>query len=180
MSRYAVFIRAINVGGRSVRMDDIASGLAKAGFENVSIFRQSGNLVLSSSIQDEGEIDRIIAEEMERLTGLNVEIFLVPMERLARLVDAAPFDGLLSDGDRGFATFLSARPTTVPEMPFIIYKGIIMIGLKDAVVLSIVRKDEGSGPANDLIERTYGVRATTRNWSTVKGLVEKERNRDRS
>jgi uncharacterized protein (DUF1697 family) len=108
------------------------------------------------------------------LTGLDVEIFLATMERISRLVTAAPFEGKLSDGDRGFVTFMSKAPTTVPDMPFLLEDGIIMIGLIDHMALSIVRKDVGSGPSNDMIERRFGVRATTRNWSTVKGLVEKE------
>jgi uncharacterized protein (DUF1697 family) len=37
----------------------------------------------------------------------------------------------------------------------------------------VVLKDVGSGPVNDLLETRFEVRATTRNWSTVKGLVER-------
>ena len=48
-----------------------------------------------------------------------------------------------------------------------------MIGLIDSIVFSVVTKDAGSGPLNDLVERRFGVRGTTRNWNTVKGLVAK-------
>lgn len=54
-------------------------------------------------------------------------------------------------------------------------EGIVMIGILDDIVLSIVRKDVGSRPLNDLLEKKLGVIATTRNWSTVTGLVEKDR-----
>jgi uncharacterized protein (DUF1697 family) len=60
MQRYAVFIRAVNVGGRSVRMDEITRTLAKAGFQSPSSFRQSGNLVLGSPFTDESTTGRMI------------------------------------------------------------------------------------------------------------------------
>jgi uncharacterized protein (DUF1697 family) len=180
MTRFAVFIRAVNVGGRSVKMGEVTRTLAQNGLESVSSFRQSGNLVISSSITDIGEIGLRVKEQLDRLTGLAVEIFPVPMEKLSRLVDAAPFEGRLSEGDRGFVTFMSSTPSVSPKMPLTLDNGIILIGLDQNMALSIVRKEVGSGPSNDLIERRFGVRATTRNWTTVKGLVEREvgRNED--
>jgi hypothetical protein len=58
-------------------------------------------------------------------------------------------------------------------MPVRFLDGISMIGLIDDVALTVVRKDVFSGPVNDQVERMFGVRATTRNWSTVIGLVKK-------
>jgi uncharacterized protein (DUF1697 family) len=176
MSRYAVFLRAVNVGGRStVRMNELVENLTRSGLEDVISFRQSGNLILGSSTRDTRAIMQMVTGVLQRLNGIKTEVFVVPMAELALLVDASPFEGQLAEGDRGFATFISPVPRIVPELPTSMQEGIVMIGILDDMVLSIVRKDVGSGPLNDLVEKKLGVIATTRNWSTVTGLVEKDR-----
>jgi hypothetical protein len=68
---------------------------------------------------------------------------------------------------------MSAKPANVPPMPVRFQDSISMIGLMDDVALTVVRRDVFSGPVNDLVEKAFGGRATTRNWSTVIGLDER-------
>jgi uncharacterized protein (DUF1697 family) len=174
MRRYVVFLRAVNVGGHGpVKMEDLCRNLENNGLKDVSSYRQSGNLAFGSSETDEAAIGRTVKETLEQMTGAAADIFLRRMEAMEELVISDPFKGVLSEGDRGFATFMSARPVDVPSSPVLFQEGISMIGLVEDVALTIVSKDVFSGPVNDRVEYAFGVRATTRNWSTVKGLVKK-------
>lgn len=47
-SRYAVFLRGVNVGGVNLKMADVAIALEQAGFTNVRTILASGNVVLDS------------------------------------------------------------------------------------------------------------------------------------
>jgi uncharacterized protein (DUF1697 family) len=53
MTQYIAFLRAINVGGRLVKMEDLKKMLAMPGMKNISTYIQSGNVVFES-----GEADR--------------------------------------------------------------------------------------------------------------------------
>ena len=162
------------MGGHApVKMEALCRNLANRGLKDVSSYRQSGNLMFISSSTDGAEIGRTVKDALERMTGTTADVFLRSMEGMEDLVTSDPFKGGLDEGDRGFATFMSARPADVPSMPVRFLDGISMIGLIDDVALTVVRKDVFSGPVNDQLERMFGVRATTRNWSTVIGLVKK-------
>jgi uncharacterized protein (DUF1697 family) len=173
-SRYVAFLRAVNVGGRSVvRMDDLVQRLHDAGLEDVSSYRQSGNLILSSRIFEKASIAGLISDQLEHLTGRRTGVYVHPLDKLRELVKGDPFNDLLNEGDRGFATWMSRAPKDVPPLPATLGDGIILIGVVDNISFTIVRKDVGSGPVNELLERLFGVEATTRNWTSVKGLVGK-------
>lgn len=48
MTRYAAFLRGVNVGGISLKMADVTRTLTNAGFENVVTILASGNVLLDS------------------------------------------------------------------------------------------------------------------------------------
>lgn len=174
MTRYVVFLRAINVGGRSViKMGELIRRLEKAGLKGVSSYRQSGNVILSSTVTDAEQIVQMVSDQLEQTTGFRVEIFILTIDRIKIMVDEDPFDGQLSKDDRGFATIISQKPSDSPMIPLSLKPGIVMIGLTDNVVFSLVKKDVGSGPLNNLVERRFGVKGTTRNWTTMKALADK-------
>jgi len=52
MSKYAVFLRGVNVGGVKVLMKDLALLLQDGGFSDVKTLLASGNVVLASDIPD--------------------------------------------------------------------------------------------------------------------------------
>ncbi len=155
-------------------MNELVENLTRSGLEDLISFRQSGNLLLGSSTRDARAIMQMVTGILQRLNGIKTEVFVVPMANrrpwwmplllkvnLRREIEASPHS--------------SPVPRIVPELPTSMQEGIVMIGILDDMVLSIVRKDVGSGPLNDLLEKKLGVIATTRNWSTVTGLVEKDR-----
>ena len=48
MTRYAAFLRGVNVGGVNLKMAEVAKTLEDAGFTNVQTILASGNVVLES------------------------------------------------------------------------------------------------------------------------------------
>jgi uncharacterized protein (DUF1697 family) len=48
LPRYAAFLRGINVGGTRVSKDDLCAPLSALGFENVTTFRASGNVIFDA------------------------------------------------------------------------------------------------------------------------------------
>ena len=48
MTRYAAFLRGVNVGGVNLKMADVAAALTDAGFSEVRTVLASGNVLLES------------------------------------------------------------------------------------------------------------------------------------
>jgi uncharacterized protein (DUF1697 family) len=66
--RYAAFLRGINVGGTRISKDDLCAPITALGFENVTTFRASGNLIFdgprSSATTLAKKIEKTLADEL--------------------------------------------------------------------------------------------------------------------
>jgi uncharacterized protein (DUF1697 family) len=83
MGRYAVFLRAVNVGVHtSLKMAALCRNLANGGLKDVTSYRQSGNLTFSSSAPDEVSIGRTVTGTLEQMTGTEPDVFLRRMEEM--------------------------------------------------------------------------------------------------
>ena len=54
MPRFVAFLRAINVGGHVVTMDQLRAAFQELGFDDVETFIASGNVIFSSPAKDPG------------------------------------------------------------------------------------------------------------------------------
>jgi uncharacterized protein (DUF1697 family) len=89
--RYAAFLRAINVGGRVVKMDRLRKLFETAGFAGVETVIASGNVVFESSKKNTGDLERAIETHLKKVLGYPVATFVRSMPELAAIVDLEPF-----------------------------------------------------------------------------------------
>lgn len=88
MCRYIVLLRGINVGGNNlVPMKLLVAILEQQGFEQVSYYIQSGNLVLSSEAYPYSAIKAIIGENF----GFIPNIFVLNANELLTAMDNNPY-----------------------------------------------------------------------------------------
>ena len=74
--RHVAFLRAINVGGRRASRDQLTVCLESLGFENVTTFRASGNLVFDAPRQSRAALTKRIDEALTESLGSAVRAFL--------------------------------------------------------------------------------------------------------
>ncbi len=89
MPRFVAFLRAVNVGGRVVKMDALKKHFAEMGFADVESFIASGNVVFSS--KGGKGLDGKIAAALERELGYAVASFVRTTEEVAAAAAHAPF-----------------------------------------------------------------------------------------
>jgi uncharacterized protein (DUF1697 family) len=89
MPRFAAFLRAVNVGGRVVKMQALKSALESMGLDEVESFIASGNLVFSS--KGVKGLDVKIASGLERACGFEVPVFVRTIEEVAAAAAHDPF-----------------------------------------------------------------------------------------
>jgi uncharacterized protein (DUF1697 family) len=91
MPRYIAFLRAINVGGRTVKMHDLRALFVSFGARNVETFIASGNVVFDSPARAADALERRIEQQVEQALGYEVATFLRSPAEVAAVAVYQPF-----------------------------------------------------------------------------------------
>src|SRR5665647_1405803 len=111
MATYIAFLRAINVGGRFIKMADLREGLSLKGFGDVESHIQSGNLRFTSSLRSAATVELALETALEELCGFTVRTIVRTPPQFSEVVSygsglEAPLAGEL----RRYVTFLKEHP----------------------------------------------------------------------
>src|SRR5215210_2352074 len=90
MASYAAFLRAINVGGRTATKDRLVAAFEAYGFESVSTFRASGNMLFEApgrAKPKQAEMESALEAEL----GFEVPVFVRSAAQLAKIAALEPF-----------------------------------------------------------------------------------------
>jgi uncharacterized protein (DUF1697 family) len=178
-STHIALLRGINVGGHKIiKMDQLRKAFEELGFEGVSTYVQSGNVVFRSPKKASADLSRKIEEMLLRRFNMSVPVIV----RTAREVDDVlrnnPFlkeRGL--DVSRLHVTFLSHTPQKAAV------KGLAAIAAGpdrfhcrgQEIYLHCPNGFGGTKLSINAFEKVLAVGATTRNWNTVNTLYEMAR-----
>ena len=114
MTRYAAFLRAVNLGPtRKVSSAQLREEFAAAGFDDVATFRTSGNVVFSTGKAAEKTLIAKIEEQLKKSLGFEVPIFLRSEKEMAKLAAAQPFKPATVEKSKGKlqVVLLSTKPS---------------------------------------------------------------------
>lgn len=89
--RYIAFLRAINVGEHTVKMDRLRGLFESFGFKNARTFIASGNVLFDSDEQDTAKLEKQIEAGLEKALGYEVATFIRTPAELTRIAAWAPF-----------------------------------------------------------------------------------------
>lgn len=109
MPQYIAFLRAINVGGRTVKMDRLREICQSLDLSDVETFIASGNVIFRSRARRDA-LERKIEMALEKHLGFQVDTFIRTVEATRAVAQSAPF-GELDPGDSLYAGFLKVPPT---------------------------------------------------------------------
>ncbi|HUB54679.1 MAG TPA: DUF1697 domain-containing protein [Mycobacterium sp.] len=105
MTRYAAFLRGVNVGGVNLKMTEVADALADAGFAEVRTILASGNIILESRAG--ADTVRAKAETaLRKRFGYDAWVLVYPIDMVRTIVDDYPFEPE-RDGYQSYVTFVS-------------------------------------------------------------------------
>jgi uncharacterized protein (DUF1697 family) len=111
-SRYAAFLRGMNVGGHRVKSEELRSLFEALGFTDVRVFRASGNIVFTAEREPVTELTARSEAGLEEALGYAVPTFLRTAEEVRAIAAAQPFDPPLVQASKGKlqVTMLSSVP----------------------------------------------------------------------
>jgi uncharacterized protein (DUF1697 family) len=112
MTRYIAFLRAINVGGRTVKMDELRTLFEALDLDNVETFIASGNVIFEST-EDAATLERRIDDHLHASLGYQAEAFLRSTAELAEIAVCQPFpeSEYTENGAKLHIGFLSSPPS---------------------------------------------------------------------
>ena len=76
MTRYIAFLRAINVGGHNIKMDQLRLLFESLAFSDVETFIASGNVIFRSTKTDRDALETRIETHLSKSLGYDVDTFL--------------------------------------------------------------------------------------------------------
>ena len=170
MTRYIGLLRAVNVGGVTLRMDDLRRTLDAGGIQEVQTLLQSGNVVFRDERRFAPELERYLQTELLPRIGIETEVFVRAAAEWHDLVRKNPLpERAREDPGRLLVSVLKRAPTPSawaelrsaspgPET--------IREGSRHAYIYY----PEGSGRSKltqARIDRVLGIAGTSRNWNTV-------------
>jgi uncharacterized protein (DUF1697 family) len=105
MTRYAAFLRGVNVGGVNMKMADVAAALTDAGFTNVRTILASGNVVLDADTTA-AKVRTKAEAALRDAFGYDAWVLVYDLETVRAIAKDYPFEAEV-DGHHSYVTFVS-------------------------------------------------------------------------
>jgi uncharacterized protein (DUF1697 family) len=177
MPRFVAFLRAINVGGHTVRMEALRRLFEELRLSRVETFIASGNVIFDSRSADAGMLEAKIERHLEKALGYGVKTFVRSLDELAAIGRHSPFTSadVGAEGNSLYIAFLAAPPGAEAVRKLMSLKtDADDFDSHEREIYWLRRKGFNESPlAGPLFERTIGAPATMRNATTVRKLVAK-------
>jgi uncharacterized protein (DUF1697 family) len=169
VTRYAAFLRGVNLGKRTVKSAELKAAFERLGYSNVKTLLASGNVIFDG--KGSAGLQRRIEAGLADQFGFEVGTVLRTIDELRAMVQADPFSGAIEDDSRKLYVMLLAEP--LPDR-------FTLSGVKDdyefpeiterEIFMVAYRKPDGTYSAGlQHIEKQLpkGTLVTTRNWNTI-------------
>ena len=175
--KYISVLRGINVSGqKKIKMADLNELYQSLGFEGVSTYIQSGNVIFQSSSTDKDGLKRTIEKAIEGKYDFHVPVIIRTEQELREIMGSCPYEEakIKENGTKVLVTFLQSTPSSENREA-------LKEHVKSPEKLSIHGKEvylycqNGYGKSklsNTFIENMLDTSATTRNWKSVRKLCE--------
>lgn len=176
MPRYIAFLRAINVGGHTVKMEHLRALFVEMEFTNVETFIASGNVIFDAATTDAAALERAIEAGLQTALGYRVDTFIRTPAEVAVVAAMRPFsDALHAAPHTLYVAFVGAPPDEAARARVLALANDVDVLHIEGRELYWLRRD-GVGESKlsgAAIEKGLGRPATARNVRTVGRLAAK-------
>ena len=175
MAKHIAFLKAINVGGHTVKMDHLKQLFEKMGFQKVETFIASGNVVFETKSKTVDAIKKKIEKELEKSLGYKVATFIRTTKELKEIAEHKPFKESDLDHKQNYLYigFLDNQPDKESQKK--------VLALSDKAnefhfnkteLYWLCRKNfSDSGITGKTLEKALGMETTIRNSTTIRKMV---------
>ena len=163
--RYVALLRGINVGGKTlIKMADLKACVEELGFDDVSTYIASGNVLFETGERDAATLGTKIERAVEERFRLPVKVVVLDRAAFARIVKAIPGEWIGDAGLRANVAFVrrgtdakevvhELEPDPAIEEVKAVDGAILWATKRDALNRSVMRKLIGGAAYKELTVR---------------------------
>jgi uncharacterized protein (DUF1697 family) len=174
MTKHIAFLKAINVGGHTVKMDHLKKLFEKMGFENVETFIASGNVVFETKSKSMDAIKKKIEIELEKSLGYKVATFIRTTKELKEIAEHKPFkeSDLNIKQNYLYIGFFENQPNKESQKKVLALSDVANeFHFNKTELYWLCRKNfSDSGITGKILEKALGMETTIRNATTIKKI----------
>jgi uncharacterized protein (DUF1697 family) len=172
--RAVALLRAINVGGRFVKMEKVRALAEGAGLRGVSTYIQSGNLLFDCAARDAGRMERKLEALWQEELGWDIATLVRTQKEIADLFEEGGglAHGLKGKDARHYVSFLREEPAraAIETLHGWSYaKERLLVRGRELHFWCTIPSHEAEF-SNAKLEKALKFPATTRDWKTVVAL----------
>ncbi len=174
MPKHVAFLRAINVGGRRAKMDQLCELFEELGLADVDSYLASGNIVFASQ-GSRAELERRIEAHLEEALGYAVETFVRTLDELEEIAQSTAFaDEAKQPRTKRYVAFLKEELSGEQEHTLVELADDVDRFLADGRTIWWLRHiDAGESMPTSEVTKALDVVATRRTFTTIERLVKK-------
>jgi uncharacterized protein (DUF1697 family) len=174
--RYIAFLRAINVGGHTVKMKYLRQLFESFDLSNVETFIASGNVVFDAKSKEPKSLEKKIEKRLREALGYEVATFIRTDAELVEVANYKPF----RQSDLDAAVALNIAFLTDPldnqskQKLMTLRTEIDDFHVHGREIYWLCRKKQSESTfSNAVLEKALGVKSTLRGANTVKKMAGK-------
>ena len=175
--KYFAFLRAINVGGHTVKMDLLKKQFEKMNFENVETFIASGNVIFETKSKNVKTIKTKIETELKKSLGYDVAAFIRTTDGLKEISEYRPFKKTDSENEANsiYITFLENHPSKENQQKiYQLQNAYNEFHFNKNEMYWLCRKNfSDSGITGNKLEKVLEMNLTVRNSTTILKMTNK-------
>lgn len=177
MPKYIAFLRAINVGGHIVKMDQLRGLFEAIDLRNVETFIASGNVIFDSRSNNTRLLTGKIEKQLEAALGYQVATFLRTVPEVKSIAEREPFGaaGHQPDVHAVYIGFMASEPEYKAQTKLLTQNSDLdEFHVSDREVYWLTRgKVSDAKFSGATLEKLLGRAITLRNSTTVRKLAAK-------
>jgi uncharacterized protein (DUF1697 family) len=176
-TRYIAFLRAINVGGRNIRMEQLRATFEALDLTHVETFIASGNVIFETQPTDAAELETRIERHLRETLGYRVDTYLRTTRELADIASYQPFPATdaNAEGSGLYVGFLHHPPSQAQQDRVAALRTATdEFHIHGRELYWLIRgKLSDSSITGAMLEKAVGSPSTSRNITTIRRLAAK-------
>jgi uncharacterized protein (DUF1697 family) len=176
MPRCIAFLRAVNVTGRSIKMEALRVEFEALGLAKVETFIASGNVIFETRARNLAALERRVEAHLAQAFGFEIHTFIRTAAELAAIANHEAFDAGGAAGATTFVVgFLGAAPDSAALQTIAAFESEhdrFRVHGRELFWLSRHKQSESTF-SNAVLERALRTRTTFRGIDTLRKLSAK-------
>jgi len=177
MPKYIAFLRAINVGSHTVKMDHLRRLFEALGLSQVETFIASGNVIFDSPSRSTKMLEQKIEQHLQKELSYAVATFVRSTSEVVEIAKYNPFAAseMKLESNLMYVGFLLATPASGAEKKLaLLTTKVDDFHLKRREVYWLRRRELGESQCSGaVLEKALGMPATLRNITTIRRIAAK-------